>query len=121
MSLYNQQPTNIKLSAYNNTPINVLGEIDVSCKYNNICKPLRFIVTYEHTNKNNNWEKRCNQSKSIQFLDRACDPNIDYVKSINTTTHPINVAKNKWNNVLPIGKNVDAKKFRAYSLKCSNV
>ena len=31
--------------------------------------------------------------KCIQFLDRACDPNIDYVKSINTTTHPMIVAK----------------------------
>ena len=29
------QPTNIKLSAYNNTPIYVVGTIDVSCKYNN--------------------------------------------------------------------------------------
>ena len=43
-------------------------------------------------------------------MDRACDPNIDYVKSINTTTHPMIVSKMKCNNVLPIGKNGDAKK-----------
>ena len=43
------QPTNIKLSAYNNTPINVVGKIEVSCKYNNAWKPLKFIVTDEHT------------------------------------------------------------------------
>ena len=45
-----------------------------------------------------------------QFLDRACDQNIDYGKSINTTTHPMIVSKKKWNNVLPIRKNGDARK-----------
>ena len=43
------QPRNNKLSAYNNTPINALGGNDVSCKYNNAWKPLKFIVTNEYT------------------------------------------------------------------------
>ena len=55
------QPTNIKLSAYNNTPINVVGKIEVSCKYNNAWKPFKFIVTDEHTKTIIG--KRCNQSK----------------------------------------------------------
>ena len=102
------QPTH-KLSAYNNTTINVVEKIDVSCKYNNICKPLNFIVTDEHT-KTIIEKRDAINLKCIQFLDRTCNPNIDYVKYINTTTHPMIVAKKKRNNVLPISKIRDAKK-----------
>ena len=44
------QPTNIKLSAYNNTPINCCGE-KLRCHVNitMLGKPLKFIVTDEHT------------------------------------------------------------------------
>ena len=70
---------------------------------------LKFIVTDEHT-KTIIGKRDAINLKCIQFLDRACDPNIDFVKSINTTTHPMIVVKKKWNNVLPIGKNGDAKK-----------
>ena len=60
--------------------------------------------------------------KCIQFLDRACDPNVDYVKSINTTTHHMIVAIKKWNSVLPIGKNGDAKKeIQSVFPECSKV
>ena len=48
--------------------------------------------------------------KCFHFLNRACDPNVQYVTYINTATHHMIVANKKWNNVLPIGKNGDAKK-----------
>ena len=42
-----------------------------------------------------------------------CDPNVDYIKSINTTTYPMIVSKKKWNNALPIGKNGDANNMQS--------
>ena len=41
--------TNTKLSAYNNTPIDVMGKIYVSCKYGDNTKKLKFIVTGHST------------------------------------------------------------------------
>ena len=76
------QPTNIKLTAYNNTPNNVVGKIEVSCKYNNAWKPLKFIVTDKQT-KTIIGKRDAINLKYIQFLDRDCDPN----------TQPMIVAK----------------------------
>ena len=66
------QPTKNKLSAYNNTPINVVGEIDVPCKYNNTWKPLTFLVTDEHT-KTIIGKRDAISLKCIKFLDRVFD------------------------------------------------
>ena len=103
MSLSNQQTLNCLLTT---TFQLLLRKIDVSCKYNNACKPLRFIVTDELPKTIIGKRDEINL-KCIQFLDRAT---VDYVKSINPTTHPMIVAKKKWNNGLQIGKNGDAKK-----------
>ena len=72
------QPTNIKLSAYNNTPIDVRGKINVSCNSGNVCKPLSFVViTSEHTRtiigKNDAINLKC-----IRFLGTDSDPRIVY-------------------------------------------
>ena len=49
----------------------------MSCKYNNAWKPLKFIVTDEHT-KTIIGKRDAINLKCIQFLDRACDPNKDF-------------------------------------------
>ena len=99
--------SNITLTAFNNTNINVAGKISVTVNYNNMSKDVTFIVTNEDTvtilGRNDAAKLNC-----IQFLPNTTAPCKNYIKTVSSNFNP-RAAKLKWNKILPLGKTGDPK------------
>ena len=101
----NLEPCNMKLTAFNKTDINVIGQKHLVTKHNGLQKNILFVITDLNTStilgRNDAVNLKC-----IKFIgDRVRGES--NTPSINSTSTTFNIqkAKKKWENVVPLGSN----------------
>ena len=101
----NLEPCNMKLTAFNKTDINVIGQKHLVTKHNGLQKNILFVITDLNTStilgRNDAVNLKC-----IKFIgDRVRGES--NTPSINSTSTTFNIqkAKKKWKNVVPLGSN----------------